>query len=204
MDEVENLDSLSDGSNSASELGEAESEAHAQPAHADSPQEAVRDDAAVKGEVKWFNSSKGFGFVRVGGSDRDAFLHVSSLTPHGLTILHPGAQVTCILADGPRGLQVQSLVSVESIGDPQDASTRFSGERRPPTGPLREMDGTVKFFNARKGFGFVSPDDGGADVFLPARVLTRCGIMDVQPDQRLRMQVRSGLRGMAAESVKEI
>lgn len=164
---------------------------------------------AVKGEVKWFNPGKGFGFVRVSEGNRDAFLHVSSLAPHGVSILHPGAEVTCTLTEGARGLQVESLVSIESEGEPQDSSSRFGGggggdDRRPPAGPLREVDGTVKFFNARKGFGFVSPDDGGADIFLPARVLTRCGIMSVQPSQRLRMQVRSGLRGLAAESVSEI
>ena len=122
-----------------------------------------------------------------------------------MTTLHPGAEITCVVADGPRGLQVQSVVSIESQGTPQPhGGGGPGGERRPPAGPLQEMDGTVKFFNARKGFGFVAPDDGGADVFLPARVLTRCGIMSVQPSQRLRMQVRSGMRGMAAESVQEI
>ncbi|MDA8006220.1 MAG: cold shock domain-containing protein [Alphaproteobacteria bacterium] len=158
----------------------------------------------IRGEVKWFNPSKGFGFVRVGEGSRDAFLHASSLTEHGVSVLHPGAEVTCILVEGARGLQVESLVSIESEGEPQEGAGRYGDERRPPAGPLREVDGTVKFFNARKGFGFVAPDEGGADVFLPARVLTRCGIMNVQQDQRLRMQVRAGLRGLAAESVKEI
>lgn len=48
--------------------------------------------------------------------------------------------------------------------------------------------GTIKFFNANKGFGFVTPDGGGADIFLPAATLTAAGITRIQPGQRVTFE----------------
>ena len=160
------------------------------------------EGAQVAGKVKWFNPTKGFGFVEIASQGQDAFLHISALSAAGVTTLHPGAEITVTLSQSPRGVQVERLISVESEGEPQYGSGGASSTPRAPSGPLHTVEGTVKFYNARKGFGFVTPDDGGPDVFLPGRVLTRCGILSVNPDDRLVMQVRQGMRGMSAESVE--
>jgi CspA family cold shock protein len=159
------------------------------------------ETAQFAGKVKWFNPTKGFGFVEIASQGQDAFLHVSALSAAGVTTLHPGAEITVTLSQSPRGVQVERLISVESEGEPQYGGSA-SGTPRAPSGPLHSVEGTVKFYNARKGFGFVTPDDGGPDIFLPGRVLTRCGILSVNPDDRLLMQVRQGMRGLAAESVE--
>jgi cold shock protein len=48
--------------------------------------------------------------------------------------------------------------------------------------------GTINFFNANKGFGFVTPDGGGADIFLPAATLTAAGLAKIQPGQRVTFE----------------
>lgn len=49
--------------------------------------------------------------------------------------------------------------------------------------------GTVKFFNADKGFGFIAPDDGGADVFVHVTALQRSGIDTLQEGQKLTFEI---------------
>jgi CspA family cold shock protein len=64
------------------------------------------------------------------------------------------------------------------------------------------LDGTVKFYNAEKGFGFIVPDDGSKDVFVSARTLTRAGIGALQPEQRVRVATRMGDKGPMAHRVE--
>lgn len=93
-------------------------------------------------------------------------------------------------------------------GAPRDFGSRESGPRggspaprRDASGPTSEMSGTVKWFNSSKGFGFAAPDDGGRDVFIPARALERAGLRGLDDGQRVRMTVRQGEKGMEAVSL---
>ncbi len=62
--------------------------------------------------------------------------------------------------------------------------------------------GTIKFFNAKKGFGFVTPDSGGADIFLPAASLTACGIATVSPGQRVSFEHAADKKGPKVVSLQ--
>src|SRR5262249_49698175 len=84
--------------------------------------------ASVKGKVKWFNATKGYGFITLDNGG-DAFCHASALQQHGSPNLAPGTTIVCDLQDSPRGLQV---VAVHSI----DAST---AEAAPPRRPRRDF-----------------------------------------------------------------
>jgi cold shock protein len=64
--------------------------------------------------------------------------------------------------------------------------------------------GTVKWFNAQKGYGFIQPNDGGKDVFVHVTALRRAGIDDLQPGQNVRMQVAQARRGREAASIQLI
>ena len=61
----------------------------------------------------------------------------------------------------------------------------------------------VKWFNRLRGFGFVTPDDGGQDVFLHSSVLQRAGVQDVQQGQKVALEVRDGQRGRQAVVLKD-
>ena len=64
--------------------------------------------------------------------------------------------------------------------------------------------GTVKFFNSAKGFGFISPDGGGKDVFVHITALRRSGVNALEPGQRVRVEVVDGRKGLEAERITPI
>ena len=87
----------------------------------------------------------------------------------------------------------------------------FGGDRGPPRreggrdegGPTYAVNGTVKWFDQVRGFGFVTPDDGGQDVFLHSSVLQRAGKQEVQQGEKVALDVRDGQRGRQAVSMKD-
>ena len=157
--------------------------------------------------VKWFNSEKGFGFVEVSDGSGDAFLHVSVLSGAGAQSVNPGARLKVRLGQGAKGPQVMEVTDIREGEAPAQAP-----RRAPPRGPMgdsygaavgggQEVRGTVKWYNAQKGFGFVAPDGGGKDVFVHATALERGGIPALSEGQSVRMQVVQGKKGPEASSV---
>ncbi len=69
-------------------------------------------------------------------------------------------------------------------------------------GPTYDLSGTVKWFDQVRGFGFVTPEDGGQDVFLHSSVLQRAGRQDVQQGEKVELEVRDGQRGRQAVNLK--
>ncbi len=165
----------------------------------------------VTATVKWYNPEKGFGFVTVEDGS-DAFLHVSALASAGVDSLPEGAKIMCDLSQGQKGMQVATVHSVDlstaSAGGgrgQRSAPPRYDrggrgddrggggGYRPAPSGEPR--NGTVKFFDQARGFGFVAPADGGRDVFLHASVLGRAGLPYPADGQPVRFTVRAGKKG---------
>jgi cold shock protein len=62
------------------------------------------------GKVKWFNSKKGYGFIRQNDSEQDIFVHYSSIKSDGFKSLAEGEEVQFELAEGPKGLQAQNVL----------------------------------------------------------------------------------------------
>ena len=92
-----------------------------------------------------------------------------------------------------------------------DRAPRSFGDRPPRRdfggrdegGPTYDVNGTVKWFDQVRGFGFVTPDDGGQDVFLHSSVLQRAGKQDVQQGEKVNLEVRDGQRGRQAVNMKD-
>ncbi len=154
-----------------------------------------REIAAV---VKWFNATKGFGFVQPKDGSPDAFLHISVVTRSGFERMPQGATIICNLCDGPKGPQVASVHRITDIPADEPPAGKDGGD----LGPATQVEGTVKFYNREKGFGFAVPDGGGKDVFISARVLERAGLQGLEPEQRVRMAARSSQRGPMAETIE--
>jgi len=146
--------------------------------------------AGISAVVKWFNTAKGFGFVKPADGTPDAFLHASVLEQAGYRSLEDGATITCEITQGPRGPMVQSIFTVSS---PDPGAV-------PPDAEV--VEGSVKFFDANRGYGFVVPDSGGQDVFLPASVVERAGLMTLDSDQRVRLTKRDGKKGPLAATIE--
>ena len=173
-------------------------------------------DENVTATVKWFNSTKGFGFVVPEDGGRDIFIHASVIAETGNSDLPEGTTVTVDVMETQRGKQVAKVHSVDMStaqaapsrggfggGPPRDRAPSNDGfDRDAPVGP--PIDGTIKFFDTGKGYGFIVMDDGSRDVFISARTLERNGLMSLEPDQRVRVTTRMGQKGPMAESVELI
>jgi len=160
--------------------------------------------------VKWFNPEKGFGFVEVSDGSGDAFLHVSVLSAAGTQSVNPGTKLKVRLGQGAKGPQVMEVSDIRE-GEAPAQQPRRAAPSRPPSmggeqysgavGGGQEVRGTVKWYNAQKGFGFVAPESGGKDVFVHATALERGGINGLAEGQAVRMQVVQGKKGPEASSV---
>ncbi len=150
----------------------------------------------VTATVKWFNASKGFGFVAPSDGSPDAFLHISALERAGLSQVAEGSTIVCDLGQGNRGPQV---VTVHEV----DQTTATSAPRAPrmERGPSETVEGVVKFFSAEKGFGFVAVDEGGKDVFVHVKALERSGLKTLESGQRVRVTTTLGQKGPQADHV---
>jgi len=175
----------------------------------------------VTATVKWFNPEKGFGFVELGDGSGDAFLHVSVLQRAGSEAVNPGAGLRVRVGPGQKGQQVTEVVEITSPGEPGGGGAArgpggpgagFGGPRPPrpaggmgggfmPQGDAQEMRGTVKWYSAEKGFGFVSPDGGGRDVFVHATALERSSLPPLTEGQAVVMQVVQGKKGPEASTL---
>ena len=154
----------------------------------------------VTAQVKWYNPNKGFGFVQPEDGGGDAFLHASVLGQSGYQDLGEGDTLTCDIAPGPRGPQVVAIHHVER-SEQQSGGGGATWSRPQDDRPMETVEGTVKFFDAAKGFGFVTPDGGGKDVFVSARILTKAGLSTLESDQRVRVTTRLGPKGPMAEDI---
>lgn len=156
----------------------------------------------VEAVVKWFNLTKGFGFVAPMDNSPDAFMHVSVLTRAGLQQVAEGTKLMVQIGNGPKGRQVLQIMQV--MGMAEIPSSEPPRHHQTPAGPAEELNGTVKWFKADKGFGFVAPDDGGKDVFVHKSVVSRLGLSILESGQRLKMSVHTASKGREATSIELI
>jgi CspA family cold shock protein len=158
----------------------------------------------VQAVVKWFKPERGFGFVELAEGGGDAFLHASVLERSGVTAVRPGDGLTLRVAPGQKGPQVTEIISVEpGAGAAAPRRTGFaSGPPRPSLDAAVEEAGTVKWFNAQKGFGFIVREGGGKDAFIHASVLERSGLASLNEGQRVVIDVAEGRKGPEAVRVR--
>src|SRR3954447_15077134 len=84
-----------------------------------------------------------------------------------------------------------------------DRRPDFFREDTPPV-PGRRVDATVKWFNASKGFGFITMSDGTQDAFLPMAILRRAGFDDVREGSLITCEVSAGAKGPLVTNVINI
>jgi CspA family cold shock protein len=151
--------------------------------------------------VKWFNSAKGFGFVTLEDGS-DAFCHASALSSLPSPDLPQGATVLCDVAPGQRGMQVTHVHRVDAPPESQQVRAGPRPQRAPREGSGAMGEGHVKFFNEQKGFGFVVPESGGADVYVHASALRRSGLSSLLPEQKVRFSTRQGMKGVEVDRIE--
>jgi len=169
----------------------------------------------AKGIVKFFNAAKGFGFVVRDDGGEDVFVHISAVEQAGLTGLADGQPIEFTLSERNGRISATDIVI---DGEPMPVTGGDGGggggDRGPPRGgaggagagaggmtretSTERYEGTVKFFNAQKGFGFVAREDGGQDAFVHISAVERAGLGTLAEGQKISFQLETDRRGKQA------
>lgn len=154
----------------------------------------------VDAEVLWFNADKGFGFAKL-ADGTEAYLHIRVLEAAGGHDLPTGTHLTVVVEEGARGRQIAKVLDI-GLTSPGDAPVERPGADATEDPAPSESRGAVKWYNPEKGFGFIAPENGEADIFVHATALTRSGLTVLEEGQTLWFQSGQGKKGMEVRTIR--
>ncbi len=155
----------------------------------------VTDSPAIQGHVKWFDPTRGFGFLVSETGGPDILLHANVLRNFGQNSIAEGTPVTVRVQETERGMQAVEVVSIHAKPADLDAEDDVDHSDLPMQ-PAR-----VKWFDKVKGFGFVNVHGVHGDVFVHMDVLRRCGFAELQPGEAVTVRLGESERGPLALEV---
>ena len=196
----------------AADLDQDDAEQSGESGASDTPIEHDDGDGfQVAGRVKWFDATRGFGFLVSDSCDGDVLIHFSVLRDHGRRSLPEGALIECIVEQQDRGLQARRIISIDlSEALPSPTRPSIPAADRADRQALSDAAGTfesveVKWFNRVKGYGFLNrvgePD---ADIFVHMETVRLAGLVDLQPEDVIEARIAEGRKGLTAVELRHV
>ena len=164
--------------------------------------ETPTDLIEMAGVIKWFDVSKGFGFIVPDNGMSDVLLHVTCLRSSGYQTAYEGARIVCEVQQRSKGLQAFRIISMDestAVHPAQMPPARTHVTVQPTSGLERAM---VKWFNRLRGFGFLTRGEGTPDIFVHMETLRRYGIAELRPGQTVLVRFGPGPKGLMAAEVR--
>jgi CspA family cold shock protein len=156
----------------------------------------------LSGVIKWFDVSKGYGFIVPDNGLPDILLHVTCLRRDGFQTAYEGARVVCEVLQRPRGLQAFRVLAMDdstAVHPTQMPPARTHVSVAPTSGLERAQ---VKWFNRLRGFGFLTRGEGTPDIFVHMETLRRYGLTELRPGQTVLVSYGPGPKGLMAAEVR--
>ena len=176
-------------------------------------EETLPEGQQCSGRVKWFDATRGFGFLVSDDCEGDILVHFSVLKELGRRSLPEGATIECIAEHQDRGFQARKILSIDlSTALPMPVRPVQSSGERADRRALADAAGEyepveVKWFNRVKGYGFLNragEAETGEDIFVHMETVRQSQIIDLQPGQQLEARIAEGRKGLTAVELREI
>jgi CspA family cold shock protein len=141
------------------------------------------------------------GFVTL-PDETEVYLHIRALEAAGSHGVSAGTRLNVTVEEGPRGRQVAQVIEVGKEVEKAPSYARPDGGAVAGSSAQVETEGTVKWYNPEKGFGFISPASGEKDIFVHATALSRSGIFMLVEGQNVYVECGQGKKGLEVRSIR--